>query len=227
MEDNSKRLSDRICAIAQMVVCAVSFLVFTPHLSIAQDKQRENRVSAAVTILLSPTRDKDMKLVTNQAGELEYSMLLADHTNDRGHAPLGGTVELEETGQMAAARETAEESRFEFKEAAILAKVKEVPEVRIGNLAAYVVIVDYLSPTTLNEAKIETTGAGERHAYTWIPVEVIDRVLMSEGFKIPKQYRSQEAKSDYLWEAFVKIYPHVRPQIQKTIESDRLSRSTN
>ena len=193
--------------------------------AIAQEQPAETKVTAAVTILLTPTRGDDGKPVVGKDGTTQFSILIADHTNDRGHAPFGGTVGPGEKPRVAAARETAEESRFQFKEDVILKKLNDAPEVLVGSLAMYVIVVDYVSPKAMDEASSDGDGAWERQGYAWMPVEAVDQIVASEDKKIPERYRSPHAKKDHMWSAFAKVYPQVRPEITRVIRKERERRN--
>ncbi len=209
-------------------VCVTVILclwIGVPEAVVSQERPAETKVTAAVTILLTPTRGEDGKLVVGKDGTTQFSILIADHTNDRGHAPFGGTVEPGEKPRVAAARETAEESRFQFKEDVILKKLTDAPEVLVGSLALYVVVVDYVSPKAMDEASSDGDGSWERQGYAWMPVEVVDQIVASEDKKIPERYRSPHAKTDHMWSAFAKVYPQVRPEITRVIRGERERRN--
>ncbi len=195
--------------------------VIAPGTASSDERTSATKVTAAVTILLTPTRGTDGKPLADKDGATPFSILIADHTNDRGHAPFGGTVDPGEKPRVAAAREAAEESRFQFKESVILKKLNAAPEVLAGSLAMYVIVVDYVSPKSMDEASIEGDGAWERQGYTWMPVEVVDQIVASDDGKIPERYRSPRAKTDHMWNAFMKIYPQARPQIAREIRKER------
>lgn len=207
------------------VICCLC--VIAPDAAFSREQSAETKVTAAVTILLTPTRGEDGKPVVGKDGTIPFSILIADHTNDRGHAPFGGTVEPGEKPRVAAARESAEESRFQFKEDVILKKLKDAPEVLVGSLAMYVIVVDYVSPKAMDEAGTKGDGAWERQGYAWMPVEVVDQIVASEDKKIPERHRSPHAKTDHMWSAFAKIYPQVKPEIARVIRKERERRNGN
>ena len=206
----------RICLMA-----ILSLFVAEAQTAFAQERPADANITGAVTILLTPTRGTDGKPVVGRDGSTQFSILIADHTNDRGHAPFGGRVEPDEKPRGAAARETAEESRFQFKAAVILNKLNDAPEVLVGSLAMYVIVVDYVSPKAMDEASVDGDGAWERQGYAWMPVDVVDQIVASDDGKIPERYRSPHAKTDHMWSAFVKVYPHVRPEITRAIGEER------
>ncbi len=206
----------RVCVVVMFCLCAVAW-----EAAFSQERTPDTKITGAVTILLTPTRGTDGKPIVGKDGAIPFSILIADHTNDRGHAPFGGTVEPDEKPRVAAARETAEESRLQFKESVILKKLNDAPEVLVGSLAMYVIVVDYVSPKTMDDASIEGNGAWERQGYAWMPVEVVDQIVASDDGKIPERYRSPRAKTDHMWSAFMKVYPHVRPQIAREIKKER------
>ena len=207
------------------VICCLC--VIAPDAAFSQEQSAETKVTAAVTILLTPTRGEDGKPVVGKDGTTQFSILIADHTNDRGHAPFGGTVEPGEKPRVAAAREAAEESRFQFKADVILKKLNDAPEVLVGSLAMYVIVVDYVSPKAMDEASSDGEGTWERQGYAWMPVEVVDQIVASEDKKIPERHRSPHAKTDHMWSAFAKIYPQVKPEIARVIRKERERRNGN
>lgn len=210
----------RICSVVIFSLCVVA-----PEASFSQERTPDTKITGAVTILLTPTRGSDGKPAAGKDGTIPFSILIADHTNDRGHAPFGGTVEDGEKPRVAAARETAEESRFQFKESVILKKLNDAPQVLVGSLAMYVIVVDYVSPKAMDDASVEGNGAWERQGYAWMPVEAVDQIVASDDGKIPERYRSPRSKTDHMWSAFMKVYPHVRPQIAREIQKGRGRRS--
>ena len=205
-----------MCRILLAMMIAIS-----PQLGVAQ--RSEKQIRGAVAILLTPMIHNG-QVVRGPNGELQYSMLLADHTNDRGHAPLGGTVEPGETARAAAARETAEESRFAFKESAVLQKLELAKPIVVGTVAFFVTVVDYINPDKIERAAFEGAGSNERMGFSWVPVDVVTQIVASEDRKISKQYRSRLARSDYLWTAFSDVYPLISGAIAKQIEKDRIER---
>jgi ADP-ribose pyrophosphatase YjhB (NUDIX family) len=213
---------NRVFATLIICLCLVaSDVAFSQERPAEAQVAARSKVNAAVTILLTPTRGDDGKPVVGREGAVPFSILIADHTNDRGHAPFGGTVEPGEKPRVAAARESAEESRFQFKEDVILKKLNDAPEVLVGSLAMYVIVVDYVSPKAMDEASSDGDGTWERQGYAWMPVEVVDQIVASDDRKIPDRYRSPHAKTDHMWSAFAKIYPQVRPEIDRVIRKER------
>ncbi len=206
---------------ATFLVSSVSF----HSVALAQVSSTPDEAIGAATILLTPSRRENGELVRDGDGNVMYAMLIADHTNDRGHAPLGGTIETGESARVCAARETSEESRNVLSESKIYELVRDAPELLAGKIAVYVIVIDYVDPSEFDNAPEDCDGCEERVGYVWVPVRVVDQIIASDDKKIPKQHRSIHSHSDSMSDLFAKIYPATRRYIGDVIKSDREARA--
>ena len=181
----------------------------------------------AGTILLAPTRDQYGIIERDVDGNIQYSVLIADHIDsDRGYATMGGTVEGGEDPRDAAARETEQESRGKYRRDDIRNKIENARAIKKGNFIVYVVIVDDLiHEDEIESASMDCEDCGERYGYKWIPLSELDKVVMVKGNKLAKEQRSEHSKTDYLFEKFVRVYNAARKEVDKEVEKDRNRRS--
>lgn len=141
----------------------------------------------------------------------ETHLLLADHQlisqRQRGWAGFGGLCDGQPV-DVAAARETEEETKGYYNREEILSRLGGSPNIRIGNFTTFFVKVNYVPAVAFNNQKPPDSGSYyiERGPYTWIPFAVIRQVFENRKAGrayIPAKYLPSNARSDWLFEPFL------------------------
>lgn len=141
----------------------------------------------------------------------EIYLLLADHNwshqRDRGWSGFGGFCGGEPI-DVAAARETEEETKGIYRRDEILARLVSSPKIRVGDFTTFFVEVDYVPAIVINNHKSSDRTAGyyERGPYAWIPFSVIWQAIAERrtgGVQIPGKYLPPDKLSNRLFEPFV------------------------
>ena len=141
----------------------------------------------------------------------ETYLLLADHNwqrqRDRGWSGFGGLCDGEPV-DVAAARETEEETKGFFSQEEIFAKLGSSPKIRVGDFTTFFLEVDYAPAMVLNnqESSHHRGSYFERGPYAWIPISVIrDTIAKRQSGRlfIPRKYLPTDAHTDWLFEPFV------------------------
>lgn len=141
----------------------------------------------------------------------EIYLLLADHTwshqRDRGWSGFGGYCGGDSV-DVAAARETEEETKGFYSRNEILARLASSPKIRVGDFTTFFVEVDFVPAIVINNQKPSDRTAGyfERGPYAWIPFSVIWQAIAKRrtgGVQIPRKYIPRDNQSNRLFEAFV------------------------
>lgn len=152
------------------------------------------------------------------AGTVLYStikgkthLLLADHQlvsqRHRGWAGFGGLCDGQ-PANVAAARETEEETRGFYNQGEILARLGENHRIRTGDFTTFFVAVDYVPAVDLNNQKPPGSASYyfERGPYAWIPFTVIRQAVenrQSGRAHIAGKYLPPDARTNWLFEPFL------------------------
>ncbi len=138
-------------------------------------------------------------------------LLLAAHTwshqRERGWSGFGGFCG-DDPVDVAAARETEEETKGFYRRNEILARLGSSPKIRVGDFTTFFVEVDYVPAIVINNKKPSDRTAGyfERGPYAWIPFSVIWQAIAKRQtgrVQIPGKYLPPDKRSNRLFEPFV------------------------
>jgi len=141
----------------------------------------------------------------------EIYLLLADHTwshqRDRTWSGFGGFCDGDPI-DVAAARETEEETKGFYRRDEIFARLVSSPKIRVGDFTTFFVEVDYVPAIVINNHKssVRTAGYFERGPYAWIPFSVIWQAIAERRtgrVQIPQKYLPPDKRSNRLFEPFV------------------------
>jgi 8-oxo-dGTP pyrophosphatase MutT (NUDIX family) len=141
----------------------------------------------------------------------ETYLLLADHNwprqRDRGWSGFGGLCDGD-PANVAAARETEEETKGFYSRGQILAMLGSSPKIRAGDFTTFFVEVDYVPAIVFNNQNPSNHGVGhyERGPYAWIPISEIFSAIekrQSGRMHIPGKYLPPSAQTNWLFEPFV------------------------
>ena len=141
----------------------------------------------------------------------ETYLLMADHRwlsqRDRGWSGFGGRCDGQPV-EVAAARETEEETKGFYRRGEILARLDSSPKIRVGDFTTFFLEVDYVPAIVLNNQESFNHGVDhiERGPYAWIPISVIREAIakrQSARMYIPGKYLPPDAQTDWLFEPFV------------------------
>jgi 8-oxo-dGTP pyrophosphatase MutT (NUDIX family) len=141
----------------------------------------------------------------------ETYLLLADHRlpfqRHRGWSGFGGLCDGQ-PAEVAAARETEEETKGFYNRREILTRLGTCPRIRIGDFTTFFAEVDYVPAVVFNNQKPPGTASGylERGPYAWVPYSVIRQAPDSnktEVALIPAKYLPSDAPTDWLFEPFL------------------------
>ena len=138
-------------------------------------------------------------------------LLLADHQlvsqQHRGWSGFGGRCDGQ-PADVAAARETEEETRGFYNREEILAKLGKMPGIRVGNFTTFFVKVDYVPAVALNNPEPSRSAYHyiERGPYAWIPSAVIWQAFENRQAgrtHIAAEYLPPNARTNWLFEPFL------------------------
>ena len=141
----------------------------------------------------------------------ETHLLLADHQfpgqRHRGWSGFGGLCDGEAV-DVAAARETEEETRGFYNKGEILTRIGTSPKILIGNFTTFFVEVDYVPAVVINNHQRQGDAPAylERGPYAWIPFSVIWHAIknrQSGRAQITGKYLPPDARTDWLFEPFL------------------------
>ena len=141
----------------------------------------------------------------------ETYLLLADHNfrhhRDRGWSGYGGSCDGEPV-DVAAARETEEETKGFYSRGEIFARLGSSPKIRVGDFTTFFLKIDYVPAIVFNNQKSVSHAASydERGPYAWIPISVIREAIskrQSSRLCIPGKYLPPDSQTDWLFEPFV------------------------
>jgi 8-oxo-dGTP pyrophosphatase MutT (NUDIX family) len=141
----------------------------------------------------------------------ETYLLLADHNwyrqRDRGWSGFGGLCDGEPV-DVAAARETEEETKGFYSREKIFNRLDSSPKIRVGDFTTFFLEIDYVPVVVLNNQESTLHGGSyfERGPYAWIPISVIWEAIANKQpgrLSIPKKYLPSDAHTDWLFEPFV------------------------
>ena len=141
----------------------------------------------------------------------ETYLLLADHNwhrqRDRGWSGFGGLCDGEPV-DVAAARETEEETKGFYSREKIFNKLGSSPKIRVGDFTTFFLEIDYVPAIVFNNQKSVSHAASydERGPYAWIPFSAIWQAIgnkRSGKAHIPKKYLPPNALTNWLFNDFV------------------------
>jgi 8-oxo-dGTP pyrophosphatase MutT (NUDIX family) len=141
----------------------------------------------------------------------ETYLLLADHNwrhqRDRGWSGFGGLCDGEPV-DIAAARETEEETKGFYSREKIFANLGSSPKIRVGDFTTFFLEIDYVPAIVINNQESSQHGVSyfERGPYAWIPISVIRETIAERQpgrLPIPRKYLPPDAHTDWLFEPFV------------------------
>ncbi len=141
----------------------------------------------------------------------ETYLLLADHTwshqRDRGWSGFGGYCGADSV-DVAAARETEEETKGFYRRGEIFAKLGSSTKIRIGDFTTFFVEVDYVPAIVINNQIPSDHAAAylERGPFAWIPFSVIRQAIAKRRtgrVQIPGKYLPPDKRSNRIFEPFV------------------------
>jgi hypothetical protein len=141
----------------------------------------------------------------------ETYLLLADHKwrhqRNRGWSGFGGLCDGDPV-DVAAARETEEETMGFYSRGEILARLGSSPKICMGDFTTFFVEVDYVPAIVFHNQEPSNHGVGyfERGPYAWIPISVILPVIekrQSIRMRIPAKYLPPNAQTDWFFKPFV------------------------
>ena len=141
----------------------------------------------------------------------ETYLLLADHNwrgqRDRGWSGFGGLCDGEPV-DVAAARETEEETKGFYSREKIFAGLGSSPKIRVGDFTTFFLEIDYVPAIVINNQESSQHGVSyfERGPYAWIPISVIRQAIVkkqSGRMYIPEKYLPPAAQTNWLFEPFV------------------------
>ena len=139
-------------------------------------------------------------------------LLLADHQfpgqRHRGWSGFGGLCDGDPV-DVAAARETEEETKGVYNRQEIFARIGGSPKIQIGDFTAFFVEVDYVPAIVFNNQKPAGVASGyfERGPYAWVPYTAIRQVIdinRSGKAFIAGKYLPLDASTNWLFEPFLK-----------------------
>lgn len=137
----------------------------------------------------------------------EVYLLLAEHAGSkRGWAGFGGGPREGETLAQTAAHKGEEESRGFFKQADLLALLKDQPPVMDGEFASYFARVDFVpAPAVMNHpVPVENDAYLERSTFAWIPYAAVAGYLGEEidykkKYPIDPAYLPAGSETAWFW----------------------------
>jgi 8-oxo-dGTP pyrophosphatase MutT (NUDIX family) len=138
-------------------------------------------------------------------------LLLADHQlsgqRHRGWSGFGGLCDGEPV-DVAAARETEEETKGFYNQGEIFARLGMSPKIRIGDFTTFFVEVGYVPAVVFNnqEPPSYTSGYLERGPYAWVPFAVIWQAIenrQSARAHIAGRYLPSDARTTWFFEPFL------------------------
>jgi 8-oxo-dGTP pyrophosphatase MutT (NUDIX family) len=138
-------------------------------------------------------------------------LLIADHQysgqRHRGWSGFGGLCDGEPS-DVAAARETEEETKGFYKRGELLTRIGMSPKIRVGNFTTFFVEVDYVPAVVFNNLKPPGNASGylERGPYAWVPFPVIRQAIenrQSGRALIAGKYLPPDARTNWLFEPFL------------------------
>ena len=141
----------------------------------------------------------------------ETYLLMADHSwpsqRDRGWSGFGGRCDGQPV-DVAAARETEEETKGFFSQEEIIARLGTSPKIRVGDFTTFFLEIDYVPAIVLNNQESAHFKASffERGPYAWISISVIREAVakkQASRMYIPGKYLPPDAQTDWLFEPFV------------------------
>ena len=141
----------------------------------------------------------------------ESYLLLADHNwrlqRDRGWSGFGGLCDGDPV-DVAAARETEEETMGFYNRGEILARLGSSPKIHVGDFTTFFVELDYVPAVVFNNQKPTSNAASfnERGPYAWIPFAEIWQAIenkRSGQAHILNKYLPPNAHTDWLFNNFV------------------------
>ena len=141
----------------------------------------------------------------------ETYLLLADHNwhrqRDRGWSGFGRLCDGEPV-DVAAARETEEETKGFYSREKIFNRLGSSPKIRVGDFTTFFLEIDYVPAIVFNNQKSVSHAASydERGPYAWIPFSVIREAIakrQSGRLYIPGKYLPPDSQTDWLFEPFV------------------------
>ena len=138
-------------------------------------------------------------------------LLLADHQfrgqQHRGWSGFGGLCHGEPS-DVAAARETEEETKGFYKRGELLTRLVMSPKIRVGSFTTFFVEVDFVPAVVFYHLKPPGNGSGylERGPYAWVPLSVIRQATESRQSGralIAGKYLPPDARTNWLFEPFL------------------------
>jgi 8-oxo-dGTP pyrophosphatase MutT (NUDIX family) len=141
----------------------------------------------------------------------ETYLLLADHNwyrqRDRGWSGFGGLCDGEPV-DVAAARETEEETKGFYSREQIFNRLDSSPKIHVGDFTTFFLEIDYVPAIVINNQESTQHGVSylERGPYAWIPISVIrDAMIKKQSGRmfIPEKYLPPDAQTNWLFEPFV------------------------
>ena len=110
--------------------------------------------------------------------------------------------------EVAAARETEEETKGFFSQEEIISRLGSGPKIRVGDFTTFFLEIDYVPAIVLNNQESAHAKASylERGPYAWLSISVIREAVaekQSNRMHIPGKYLPPDAQTDWLFEPFV------------------------